>query len=111
MKCILWYIFCFNYQSCNPLPANQGGNVPIRKTSTGLLPLPAWNTNNLWQGYLSSDDYMSVVNPPEGFVASANNHIQDPNKPNVATFSALSHRVNRSEIKDFYHFYSMMLPS
>ncbi|KAL5246597.1 hypothetical protein ACHWQZ_G018717 [Mnemiopsis leidyi] len=73
----------------------QGGNVPIRKTSNGLLPLPAWKSENLWQGYLPGDAYHSVVNPPEGFVATANNHIQDPEKPVVATFSALSHRVNR----------------
>ncbi|XP_063693857.1 penicillin acylase 2 proenzyme-like isoform X1 [Bolinopsis microptera] len=73
----------------------QGGNVPTRKTSTGLLPLPAWKPENLWQGYLSADDYHSVVNPPEGFLTTANNHIQDPDKPIVSTFSALPNRVNR----------------
>ena len=73
----------------------QGGNVPTRKTSTGLLPLPAWKPENLWQGYLSAGDYHSVVNPPEGFLTTANNHIQDPDKPIVSTFSALPNRVNR----------------
>lgn len=78
----------------------QGGNVPIRKTSNGLLPLPAWKSENLWQGYLPGEAYHSIINPPEGFVATANNHIQDPKKPVVATFSALSHRVNRFDISD-----------
>jgi len=28
----------------------QTGSVPLRPTSNGLLPLPAWNSSNLWTG-------------------------------------------------------------
>ena len=73
----------------------QGGMVPIRGKANGLAPLPAWKSENLWQGYLQGEDYHSVVNPPEGFLATANNHIQDPEKPIVGTFSALDNRVSR----------------
>ena len=30
----------------------QSGSVPLRPNSDGLLPLPAWNSANLWTGYL-----------------------------------------------------------
>ena len=72
----------------------QGGAVPIREHS-GLLPLPAWNTDNLWKGFVKGEDYQSIVNPEEGFLTTANNLIQNPSKPIVATFTALPHRVNR----------------
>ena len=73
----------------------QGGVVPIRTTGNGLLPLPAWNSDNLWKGYLTGKDYLSIINPAEGYLATANNHLQAKGKPIVATFSALPNRVNR----------------
>ena len=47
------------------------------------------------QEYLTADEFHSVTNPPEGFLATANNHIQSPDGPNVATFSGLDNRVDR----------------
>eukprot|EP00116_Pleurobrachia_bachei_P003126 sb/3463388/ len=73
----------------------QSGFVPLRSSATGLIPLPAWDTANHWKGYLSGDDYMSIVNPEEGWLATANNLFQDPDKPISTTFSALNYRYDR----------------
>ena len=76
----------------------QGGMVPKRQNkynSTGLLPLPAWESDNLWKGYLKDEHYESIINPDSGFIATANDRIQAKGKGTVTTFAALPYRVNR----------------
>ena len=51
-------------------------------------------------GYLSDEDYMTKFNPPEQFIATANNLNQDPNKPCVNTYPALPTRVNRQVFRN-----------
>ena len=50
------------------------GSIPVRSANhQGLVPVPGWTGNYEWQGMLAYDDLLSVLNPQEGFIATANN--------------------------------------
>lgn len=67
----------------NNLIYQQSGRFPERKAE-GLLPLPAWQKDNLWGGIRSLDCLESYSNPACGFISSANNFInKDPNQPAI----------------------------
>jgi penicillin amidase len=67
--------------SLNMLYADVGGNVgwfgtsaaPVRKGWTGLLPVPG-DGEYEWQGYLASSRLPRVLNPPAGWIATANEY-------------------------------------
>lgn len=49
--------------------------IPIRKALNPMMPLIGWTGENEWQGYIPFHQLPKVWNPPEGFIASANNRI------------------------------------
>ena len=56
----------------------QSGIHPRRsRDSSGILPLPAWESKYQWQGVVEPHDLVRVINPPSGFIASANNDAMD----------------------------------
>ena len=58
-----------------------GGRLPIRKTKGPTLPFPGWTDEFDWKGFVPFDQMPHVFNPPEGFVATANNKIVDDSYP------------------------------
>ena len=50
----------------------SNGNVPIRKKGDGNLPVPGYSSEYGWDGYISFDKLPKVINPEEGFIATAN---------------------------------------
>ncbi|MCA1053617.1 penicillin acylase family protein [Rossellomorea aquimaris] len=57
------------------------GKIPVRKKGDGLLPAPGWDPDYEWSGFIPFDELPSVVNPKEGFVATANNKVIDDSYP------------------------------
>lgn len=57
------------------------GKIPIRKTGDGLLPVPGWDPDYDWQGFIPFDELPKVINPESGFVATANNKVVDDDYP------------------------------
>jgi len=63
--------------------ADDGGNIgywctgaiPLRKGFTGTFPLNGTTTQTDWSGFIPFDQLPHVINPEEGFVASANNRV------------------------------------
>ena len=49
------------------------GDIPIRKHGDGTLPVPGWNSEYDWSGYIPFDELPYVFNPESGFIATANN--------------------------------------
>ncbi len=49
------------------------GRYPIRRKGRGLYPSPGWTGEYDWEGYLDVTRHPSLLNPPEGYVATANN--------------------------------------
>jgi penicillin G amidase len=58
------------------------GNIPIRLPGhTGEYPVPGWTDDYEWQGYIPFDQLPTAYNPPEGYIATANNAVVDSSYP------------------------------
>ena len=72
------------------------GKIPRRSRVPTLEPLPGWDEKNEWCGYLRFDELPRIFNPPEGWVASANNRITDNKYPYyLSHFFEPPHRYRR----------------
>lgn len=57
------------------------GRVPIRARGDGRVPVPGWTGEYEWMGYIPFDELPHLYNPPQGFVASANNRATPDDYP------------------------------
>ena len=57
--------------------------IPLRPRGSGLLPVPGWTGADEWGGYLPFTKRPHVIDPPDGFAASANNALTDATFPHV----------------------------
>jgi penicillin amidase len=58
------------------------GNIPIRLAGhSGDYPVPGWTDEYEWQGYIPFDQLPTAYNPPEGYIASANNAVVGSSYP------------------------------
>ncbi len=61
------------------------GKIPIRRPGhSGAYPVPgtgAWD----WQGFIPFDELPQALNPPEGFIVTANNKVTPPTYPYTLT--------------------------
>jgi penicillin amidase len=55
--------------------------IPIRSKGDGLLPVPGWNGDYEWQGYVPFENRPHIINPEKGYIASANNKVAAGNFP------------------------------
>jgi penicillin amidase len=55
------------------------GRVPLRPA--GLAGVPIQDAGHEWQGYIPFDQMPSAVDPPSGFVATANSRVTTPTSP------------------------------
>ncbi|MBV9787344.1 MAG: penicillin acylase family protein [Chloroflexi bacterium] len=56
--------------------------VPIRVPQhSGLVPVPGWTGEYEWQGYVPYEELPTVYNPPQGFIATANNKVVGDSYP------------------------------
>lgn len=53
------------------------GAYPIRKNHDGLLPVPGWNDEYEWVGWIPFEELPRSFNPDEGFLCTANNKPHD----------------------------------
>ena len=58
------------------------GIAPVRRNWSGLVPVPG-DGRYEWDGYLPIKAKPSVYNPPEGFFATANNHLTPDDYPHM----------------------------
>ncbi|MBI1900720.1 MAG: penicillin acylase family protein [Planctomycetia bacterium] len=72
------------------------GTFPLRAPPCGgLYPIPAWDEMNHWQGRISPQLLPRLYDPPEGFVASANEPIEIPSGPTIVTMPLPDYRKRR----------------
>lgn len=57
------------------------GRIPIRKGGNVQVPVPGWNDDNEWTGFIPWDKLPRLVNPKEGFIATANNKVVGDDYP------------------------------
>jgi acyl-homoserine-lactone acylase len=53
------------------------GRYPARKGASGLFPRIGWTGENEWQGYYVPAENPAIVNPKDGYLATANHRIWD----------------------------------
>lgn len=52
----------------------MAGRVPLRRSgSPPLVPVPGWTGEHDWEGYLPFEEHPHLLNPPQGYVVTANN--------------------------------------
>lgn len=57
------------------------GRIPQRAGGDGRLPVPGWTDEFEWTGYVPFEELPFVYNPPEGYIATANNAVVGPEYP------------------------------
>lgn len=72
------------------------GRIPIRKQGEGQLPVPGDSSEYGWDGYIPYDELPRIVNPEEGFIATANNEVIGDEYPyHITNFWAQPYRYER----------------
>ncbi len=72
------------------------GEIPIRKQGEGQLPVPGDSSDYGWEGFIPWDELPTVVNPKEGFIATANNEVIGEEYPyHLTDFWAQPYRYER----------------
>ncbi|MCB0130152.1 MAG: penicillin acylase family protein, partial [Caldilineaceae bacterium] len=51
------------------------GRIPIRANHDGMLPVPGWTDDYLWQEYIPFEELPHVLNPAKGYIATANQRV------------------------------------
>ena len=57
------------------------GLIPVRARGNGKVPVPGWTDEYEWIGYVPYDALPHLYNPPQGFIATANNRTVAPDYP------------------------------
>ncbi len=88
--------------SFNYVIADRRGNIAYRQTGrlprrrhSGLLPVSGWDEANDWDGFVDDRDLTSFCNPPEGFIATANDDTDRPGHPKTINLCMGSYRLER----------------
>lgn len=69
------------------------GRVPIRLAGDGTVPLAGWTSANGWSGTIPFDQLPSVLNPPTGYIVTANNAVAGPDGPMLTVDWDLGYRA------------------
>jgi len=88
--------------SCNWLFSDKEGNIGYQQSGrfphrqhSGLHPLEGWKKENRWQDVRPGSDLASIFNPKEGFIATANNDMNEEGKPLSINMPMGSYRADR----------------
>lgn len=79
----------FDVPSQNLIYADESGNIgyqapgdiPVRLSGDGTVPLPGWTSANGWSDSIAFDELPSVFNPAAGYIVTANNPATGPDGP------------------------------
>jgi penicillin amidase len=61
------------------------GDVPIRASGDGRLPVPGWTDEYAWTGFIPFDKLPYTFNPAEGYIVTANNQVPPRDYPYLIT--------------------------
>ncbi|QOY36961.1 penicillin acylase family protein [Anaerobacillus isosaccharinicus] len=83
--------------------ADRDGNIgfrgqalmPIRNNSNGMLPVPGWDPDYQWQGFIPNEELPQIINPERGYIMTANNKPVDDEYPYEIGRSFYPYRAER----------------
>ncbi len=61
------------------------GLIPVRAKGDGTVPVPGWTSEYGWIGTIPYDQLPSLLNPPSGYIVTANNAAVGPQFPAMIT--------------------------
>jgi len=61
------------------------GRVPVRGKGDGTWPVPGWDPDYDWQGFIDFDDLPRAYNPARGWIVTANQAVVDESYPRLLT--------------------------
>ncbi|HEX7356605.1 MAG TPA: penicillin acylase family protein [Ignavibacteriaceae bacterium] len=73
----------------------MGARIPIRKSNNPTLVSDGTTSENDWKGFVPTDEIPSILNPPENFIASANNKAIKNFKYHISNLWEPSSRIDR----------------
>ena len=68
----------------------MAGAIPTRAKGQALLPSPGWTGEYEWTGMIPFAELPQVTNPPQHFIATANNRVVDDTYPHYITHEWLN---------------------
>lgn len=98
----------FQVPSQNLIYADVDGNIgyqapgliPVRAKGDGTVPVPGWTSEYGWTGTIPYDRLPSVLNPPDGYIVTANNAAVGPGFPEMITRDwDAGYRANQIELR------------
>jgi penicillin amidase len=74
----------------------MSGLMPVRRDgASGLIPLPGWQAMNDWNGFVPHEQLPRLLNPKEGFFATANEDLNRYGEANPINLSMGRYRADR----------------
>jgi penicillin amidase len=61
------------------------GSIPVRQSGDGRWPVPGWLTKYEWRGRVPFEQLPHVLNPPDGYVVTANQAVVRSTYPHLIT--------------------------
>jgi penicillin G amidase len=77
------------------------GKVPVRTGYDGRWPVPGWRSEYSWKSYVPFAQLPHVLNPPEGFIVTANQAVSAAPEPFLTRDWSYGYRSQR--IRDLLH--------
>jgi penicillin amidase len=71
------------------------GKLPVRTKGNGRYPVPGWTDEYEWQGYIDFEQLPKSYNPPQGYIATANNLVQSQYPDLITTDWVYGYRAKR----------------
>ena len=72
------------------------GKIPIRKNGNGMLPVPGWDGNHEWEGWIPFEELPQDYNPGKGYFVAANHKPVGSDYPHlIANYWEPSYRAKR----------------
>ncbi len=88
--------------SCNWVLADRDGNIGYQQSGLlpdrrhgGVHPVPAWDLDRHWRGFVAADRLHHELNPDDGIVVTANNEINPTAGPVAVNLPMGSYRHDR----------------
>jgi penicillin amidase len=72
------------------------GRIPTRSSPAGRqFPVPGWTGEHEWTGNVPVERLLRSINPPEGYIATANQRVIDSDDPYISATFAVPSRADR----------------
>jgi penicillin amidase len=63
------------------------GRIPVRAAGhQGLVPVPGWDGRSEWQGFIPYEEIPKLLDPPSGFIVTANNKVVGDDYPHFIAY-------------------------